>query len=103
MSDPGVPRDARLLHRSSAHGYTSHPGKAMRHEGEAVPADYQEPLADRARHDEAQRLAHEWDKCSQRVLGAVAHFEAITHPSDRLRSNLRVVTRAVERVGRELQ
>jgi hypothetical protein len=37
-----------------------------------------------------------------RLIGAVEHFEQITRPDDRLRSDLRVVERALRRVNQRL-
>ena len=92
----------RLLHRHSAHGYTSDPSRALFAEPEAISASAQRDLTASSHRARAEALVDEWVKCRDRVLGAVDHFASAGRPPERMRSDLRVIARVVERVDRDL-
>ena len=92
----------RLLHRRSQYGYTNDPSRALYREPEAVGRDDQAMITASSHRAAAEALVDEWVKCRDRVLGAVDHFASAGRPPHSMRSDLRTITRVVERVDRDL-
>jgi hypothetical protein len=92
----------RLLHRRSEHGYTDRPRDALHGEPEAVPADYQPQLSDRARRDQLELHQQAWQRADRRIGEALDDFQAEAPTDLRLNSGVRAVRRASAAVGRRL-
>jgi hypothetical protein len=93
----------RLLHTRSEHGYTSSALQAMPFEPEAVSADYQRELTQRAHNADRQRARNAWRDAELSIHRAVDDFrERAGHVAPGVVSGLRAVERAAEQVGRKL-
>ena len=94
--------EPRLLAKRAELGYVTRSYGALTNEPEAVSSETQE-LITSAAHDHAEQLLlAEWQKAASRIEQTVAHFTNVAKPPPRVRSDLRVLARCVERVDRQL-
>lgn len=82
----------RLLHSRSEYGYTSRPSEAMSTEPEAVPADYQAQLSQRARRTAVEQAAGERRDAQAQLVAALDAYAAL-QLSPRDKSTLRAMRR----------
>ena len=92
--------EPRLLHRTR--GYTNNPNAALPAEPEAVDADYQQLITERARRDHRDQVLTEWSKTRARITTAVDHFTSLAAADPGLRRQLRLVSRGVHAVDQHL-
>jgi hypothetical protein len=92
----------RLLHRYSQHGYTTHPGLAMRAEGEAVSAAVQAEITARAHRTAHERELLEWARHRQEIENHLRWLTSQRGRSD-LRTEVRAASRMLDRVDRKLR
>jgi hypothetical protein len=100
VEPPHVQSEAvRLLHKVL--GYTSNPVEAMPSEPEAVPAEYQSELTQRAGLQLAQLHRRNWRDSRRRLEDELALLRQKGFPRE-LESDLRVIERQLERISRRL-
>ena len=87
-----MPDAPRLLHRDSAHGYTSNPSHALRGEPEAVPEGDQDRLTLAAAANERRARVEEWQRRRETIQREINWLY-----SQRLRRNVRSQLRALQR------
>jgi hypothetical protein len=88
----------RLLHRNPALGYTHVASLAAKAEPEAVPADYQREISDRARLNEARRLRRGWQATSLALHATLDGYVGRADP--RLRREVKALRAALARADR---
>jgi hypothetical protein len=91
----------RLLYRKSAYAHADRLDRAMLGEREAISAEYQAMLSDRA--DQARRdlLMHKGGEVSNRINTSLDHFGQLGSPV-LVHSQLRVIRRATASARRRL-
>jgi hypothetical protein len=86
---------------SSQYGYTDKPSLAVREEPEAVPPEDQEWLTEQAKARDRERLFGEWEPLKRMILRIVEEAGGRAF-GPRVRDELRVIRRSVERVSQRL-
>jgi hypothetical protein len=93
----------RFLSRRSERLYTSDPAKAMRSEPEAISAQAQREITADSHRREREVLLSSWAQTSDRVRGALDHFEQVVDVERvRLRSPLRALRRQVDQLDQRI-
>jgi hypothetical protein len=72
----------------------------MKDEPEAVPVDQQKRLTELAHRRELQRRVDAWKTARSVITAALVGFQPFADPS--MKSDLRLVTRACEKIDRRL-
>jgi hypothetical protein len=92
----------RLLHKDPAHGYTSNPAAAAKHEPECVSREVQAELSAQGRRRDAERIRSAWSKAHRGIDDALAAFSLEVGPAGGrpIRSATAAVARAANRVDR---
>jgi hypothetical protein len=102
FSDVPAGDEARFLHRTIGHGYTTEPALGATGEQECVTANEQQRQTQRAHVEAALRRRAAWNQARRQIGEVVADFTR-SYGDRRLSSPLRQVERAAEVVAQRIE
>jgi hypothetical protein len=83
-------------------GYTTNPAEALPREPEAVDEETLAGYSNAARRRDQERLRAAWKRAHAKIDSSLADFKRDAQPDRGLLSDVRVIERQAERVGRRL-